>query len=148
MKSRRRSYLVESDISVISIISRDTSREIGKWGGEECSVYQRLACHRRWDSWPPQISPSEMRWAPIFGFSEMSSDQFWEKFLTWAPVLREFSEYEWFLSVECEKNEFSFCILILDFISRVGNFEISSIKGCHRMRWKMLKFWGKISIGV
>ena len=32
-----------------------------------------------------------------------------------------------------KKNEFSLCILILDFISRVGNFEISSIKGCHRM---------------
>ena len=32
------------------------------------------------------------------------------------------------------KNEFSFCILILDSISRVGNFEISSIKGCDRMR--------------
>ena len=28
---------------------------------------------------------------------------------------------------------FPSCILILDFISRVGNFEISSFQGCDRM---------------
>ena len=143
MKSRRRSYLVESDISVISIISRETNRGRQtcnrKMGWRRCSVYQRLACRRRWDSWPPQISLSEMRWAPIFEFFEMSSDRFWENFLiVWAVS-------------ECgtwTKMSFPFCILILDFISRVGNVEISSINGCHRMRWKVFKFGGKISTGV
>ena len=82
---------------------------------------------------------SEMRWAPIFEFFEMSLDRFWENFLiVWAVS-------------ECgawTKMSFPFCILILDFISRVGNFEISSIEGCDRIRWQMFKFGDKIGACV
>ena len=136
MKSRRRLYLVESDISVISIISWETNSKRDN--------YRRLACRRRWDSWPPQISPSEMRWALIFEFSEMSSDRFWENFL----IVWVVSECGAWKRKKKKKKSSPFCILIFDFISRVGNFEISSIKGCHRMHWKMFKFRAKMSAGV
>ena len=54
--------------------------------------YLRLACRRRWDSWPPQISPSEMRWALTFEFLEMSSDRFWENFWAELRFWEKFSE--------------------------------------------------------
>ena len=72
----------------------------------------------------------------------MSSVLFSENFLRWASILREFCDrWAW------TKMSFPFCILILDFISRVKNFEISFIKGCDRMRSKMFKFGAKINTG-
>ena len=143
MKSRRRSYLVESDISVISIISWETSRER--------QTYNQKMGWRRVLS----LSTARFYLGDEIGDHHKSTRRRWDELrslglLRWVQINFEriFWMCEWFLSVECEKNEFSFCILILDFISRVGNFEISSIKGCHRMHWKMLKFWGKISAGV
>ena len=130
MKSRRRLYLVESDISVISIICRETNRE-------------RQTCNQL----STACLSSEMRYLitanqPVR--DEMSSD-LWvfrdelrsilREFLSWASILREV---------------FPFCILILDFILRIGNFEISSIKGISFvffLKWHNNEWVGRLLAG-
>ena len=84
--------------------------------GDEIADH-RKSTHRRWDE---LRSLSFLRWDQI-DFERI----FWD---------------------ELTKMSFPFCILILDFILTIGNFEISSIKGCDRMRWKMFKFGTKISV--